>query len=362
MRKIFIAATKQNDGKTTVSLGIIRYLQQKFSKMGFIKPIGQRYLEEEGLKIDEDSILIEKVCGIKSGLKDMSPIAVEKGFTEKYITKPDKKNITKQIQDAFRRISKNQELVVIEGTGHAGVGSVFDHSNASVAKLLGSKVIIISSGGVGRPIDEIVLNKALFEKEGVKVLGVIVNKVLPGKFDKINSLVRKGLERKGIEVLGVLPYDPVLARPSIEQILEETDFEVISGKDFLERPVAKVIVAAMEPRDAVRYITEDSLMITPGDREDMIMIALKSFRDSANKKLKICGMVLTCDITPSGPVMELLTQANIPVLLANADSYDVATVVHDITVKIRPQDKEKIERVEKLIKENVDFKKILSHI
>ncbi len=362
MRKIFIAATKQNDGKTTVSLGIIRYLQQKFSKMGFIKPIGQRYLEEEGLKIDEDSILIEKVCGIKSGLKDMSPIAVEKGFTEKYITKPDKKNITKQIQDAFRRISKNQELVVIEGTGHAGVGSVFDHSNASVAKLLGSKVIIISSGGVGRPIDEIVLNKALFEKEGVKVLGVIVNKVLPGKFDKINSLVRKGLERKGIEVLGVLPYDPVLARPSIEQILEETDFEVISGKDFLERPVAKVIVAAMEPRDAVRYITEDSLMITPGDREDMIMIALKSFRDSANKKLKICGMVLTCDITPSGPVMELLTQANIPVLLAKADTYDVATVVHDITVKIRPQDKEKIERVEKLIKENVDFKKILSHI
>ena len=362
MRKIFIAATKQNDGKTTVSLGIIRNLQQKFGKVGFIKPIGQRYLEEEGLRIDEDSILIEKVCGIKSVLKDMSPIAVEKGFTERYITKPDKKNISNQIQAAFRRISKNQELVVIEGPGHAGVGSVFDHSNAAVARLLGAKVIIISSGGVGRPIDEIILNKALFEKEGVKVLGVIVNKVLPNKFDKINRLVRKGLERKGIEVLGVLPYDPMLARPTIEQILEETGFQVLCGGEYLERSVAKVIVAAMEPRDADRYISDDSLMITPGDREDMITIALNCFRDSANKKLKICGIVLTCGITPQPSIMELLAKASIPVLLAKSDTYDVATCVYDITVKIRPCDKDKIDAVEKLIRENVDFKKILKGI
>jgi len=362
MRKIFIAATKQNDGKTTVSLGIIKNLQDKFGKVGFIKPIGQRYLEEEGLKIDEDSILIEEVCGIKSGLKDMSPIAVEKGFTEKYIARPDKKNISGQIKDAFRRISKNQELVVIEGTGHAGVGSVFDHSNASVAKLLGSKVIIISSGGVGRPIDEIILNKALFEKEGVKVLGVIVNKVLPDKFDKINRLVRKGLERKGIDVLGVLPFNPMLARPTFEQILEETDFQVLCGKEYLERSVAKVIVAAMEARDAARYISEDSLMITPGDREDMIICGLSCFRDSSNSKLKICGMILTGGITPEPPIMNLLNKAEIPVLLAQSDTYDVATCVHDLTVKIRPCDKDKIDTVIKLIKDNVDFKKILKGI
>ena len=226
MKRIFIAATKQNDGKTTVSLGLIRNFQEKFKKVGFIKPIGQRYLEEEGLKIDEDSWLIEEVCGIKCGLKDMSPIAVEKGFTEKYIIKPDKKPITSQIREAFGHVSRKQNLVVIEGTGHAGVGSVFDHSNATVAKLLGSKVIIISSGGIGRPIDEILLNKSLFEKEGVKVLGAIVNKVLPEKFDKINRLVRQGLKRKGVDVLGVVPYNPLLASPTMEQILEETDFEV----------------------------------------------------------------------------------------------------------------------------------------
>jgi len=358
MKKVFIAATKQNDGKTTVSLGLVSNFQKKFKKVGFIKPIGQRYLEEEGLKIDEDSILLEEVCGIKCGLKDMSPIAVEKGFTEKYIAHPDKRFISNQIKDSFRRVSKKQDLVIVEGTGHAGVGSVFDHSNATVAKLLGMNVIIISSGGVGRPIDEIVLNKALFEKEGVKVLGVIVNKVLPEKFDKINKLVRLGLERKGIKVLGVLPYDPMLARPTISQILEETNFELLCGKDYLERSVSQVMVGAMEPHDAVKYITEDSLIITPGDREDMIMTALSCFRDPEKKKLKISGIILSGDITPEIPIMNLLIKADIPVLLAKSDTYDVATSIHDMTVKIRAQDKEKISAVIKLIEQHVDLDRI----
>ena len=77
MKRIFIAATKQNDGKTTACLGIIRNFQKKFKKVAFIKPIGQRYLEEEGLKIDEDSLLLEKVCGIICGHKDISRIPLE---------------------------------------------------------------------------------------------------------------------------------------------------------------------------------------------------------------------------------------------------------------------------------------------
>jgi len=362
MKKIFIAATQQNDGKTTVSLGLIRNFQDRFKKVGFIKPIGQRYLEEEGLKIDEDSLLIEEVCGIKCGLKDMSPIAVEKGFTERYIARPDKKAITRQIKEAFRRVSKSQKLVVIEGTGHAGVGSVFDHSNATVAKLLGSKVIIISSGGIGRPIDEIVLNKVLFEKEGVKVLGVIINKVLPEKFDKINRLVRKGLERKGVDVLGVIPYYPMLSYPTVEQVLEETKFELLCGKDYLEKYISRIIIGAMRPHYALKYIVDDSLLITPGDRKDMIKAALLARRDTNKEKPRVCGIILSGGIVPSPQIMEALNKLNIPVLLAKSDTYTVASRIHDITVKIRPQDKNKINTVVKLIKDNIDLDRILSRL
>ena len=142
MKKVFIAATKQNDGKTTVALGLIFSFLKTFKQVGFIKPVGQRYLEESGFKVDEDSILVEeslKPYGIKYKLKDMSPVAVEKGFTENYILKPGRQAITRQIRDSFRRIAQGQDLTVIEGTGHAGVGSVFDHSNAAVAKILGQK-------------------------------------------------------------------------------------------------------------------------------------------------------------------------------------------------------------------------------
>ena len=362
MKKLFIAATSQNDGKTTVSLGLIRNFQTRFKRVGFIKPIGQRYLEEEGLKIDEDSILIEEVCGIKCGLKDMSPIAVEKGFTEKYIARPDKNIITRQIKDAYRRVSKRQNLVIIEGTGHAGVGSVFDHSNAKVARLLGSKVLLISSGGVGRPIDEIILNKALFDREGVKLLGVIVNKVLPSKFDKISRLVKKGLESRGIKVLGVIPYDPMLARPSIEQILEETNFELLCGKEYVEKYVSSVIVGAMDSKDAIKYIVDDSLIITAGDRQDMIITALQCFRNSDEKKLKISGLILSCGIIPDEPIMNMLNKAQIPVLLAKSDTYDVATTIHDLTIKIRPQDTDKIKAAVNTIKTNVNLETILKGI
>jgi len=362
MKKIFIAATKQNDGKTTASLGLIRNFQEKFRKVAFIKPIGQRYLEEEGLKIDEDSVLIEEVCGIKCGLKDMSPIAVEKGFTEKYISRPDRASITAQIKTAFNRVAKGQDLVIIEGTGHAGVGSVFDHSNAYVAKLLGSKVIIISSGGIGRPIDEIVLNKALFDRIGVRMLGVIINKVLPDKFDKINRLVRKGLARKGVKVLGVIPYTPLLSYPSIEQILEETHFEPLCGKDFLDNYVSRVIVGAMRPHYALKYMVDDSLLITPGDRKDMIMAALLSYRADSKEKLRVSGIILSGGIIPSPRIMDLLHKAGIPVLLAKTDTYTVASCIHDLTVKIRPQDANKINAAIELIKDNVDLESILRGI
>ena len=353
MKKIFIAATKQNDGKTTVSLGLIFNLKDRFKKVAFIKPIGQRYLEEEGVKVDEDSVLIERVmqiCKVRCGLKDMSPIAVERGFTEEYIAHPDRSSITSQIKNSFQKVSRGQDLVIIEGTGHAGVGSVFDHSNAQVAKLLGTKVIIVSSGGIGRPIDEIVLNKALFDRQGVKILGAIINKVLPEKFDRISNLVRRGLKRKGIDVLGVIPYHPMLSYPSVEQILEETNFELLAGKDFLENYVAQVLVGAMEPAEAIKYIAQDCLLIIPGDRQDLIKACVD---------LKISGMVLSGGIIPDGPTLELLKNARIPVLLAKPDTYSVAAKIHDLTVKIRPEDSTKINMVNKLIKDNLNLEKIV---
>ncbi|MDD5746695.1 MAG: AAA family ATPase [Candidatus Omnitrophica bacterium] len=354
-KSVFIAATQQNDGKTTVSLGLIYCLKKIFRSIGFIKPVGQRYLIEEGYKVDEDSVLIEHVCQMRCTLKDMSPIAVDRGFTEKYIVSPRKAELVARIRQAYRHISKKNELVIIEGTGHAGVGGVFDLSNAAVASLLKTKVIIISSGGIGRPIDEILLNKSLFDKERVEILGVIVNKVLPEKYDKVNELVRKGLKRKGLDVLGVIPYEPLLSKPTIGQLQEELGAQVIYGATFLDNVVEKFVVGAMEPHDALNYIDDKSLVITPGDREDIILTAISMHLIYGDNGPSVSGLILTGGISPHPSVLNLIKYTDIPVLLVKEDTYNVASRIHDVTIKIRPQDKTKTNLVIDLVNKYVDI-------
>ncbi|MCM8779607.1 MAG: AAA family ATPase [Candidatus Omnitrophica bacterium] len=360
-RRVFIAATKQNDGKTTVALGLIINLKKRFKNIGFIKPIGQRYLEEEGLKIDEDSLLIEKTAGahgIRYGLKDMSPVAVERGFTENYILKQNKNEITRHIKESFNRIKHKQDMMIIEGTGHAGVGSVFDHSNAYVAKLLGSKVVIISSGGIGRPIDEIMLNKALFEREGVKLAGVIINKVLPEKFDKVNKLIRRGLERKGLDVLGVMPYYPELSYPTVRQILYEAQLKPLCGQSFFNNRVSKILIGAMQAKDLDRYLRDQCLLITPGDRHDILGIALAVHKDD----LRISGVIITGNFLPDGELIDAFEKKGIPLLFSKDDTYSVVSSMHDLIVKMQPQDKEKINLAVKLVQDYVDIDKLLKAI
>src|SRR5881628_2309779 len=208
--RVFIAATRMNDGKTTTSLGLLAALQKFHPRIGYIKPVGQRFVEIAEQKIDEDTVLMDSVFRLNCPLVDMSPIAVEPDFTRKYLQSSNRDVLVKTIEKAFDRVAWEKDFVLCEGSGHAGVGSVFDLSNAQVAKILGAKVIIVTQGGIGKPIDEVSLNKALFDKEGVEIIGVILNKVLPEKIDYITEFARRGLKRKGLELLGVVPHQSIL--------------------------------------------------------------------------------------------------------------------------------------------------------
>src|ERR671937_2354953 len=185
--RVFIAATRQNDGKTTASLGLIAALQQHFPRVGYIKPVGQRFVEIAEHKIDEDTVLMDSVYQLNCPLVDMSPIAVEPDFTRKYLESSNNEALVQKIEKAFDRVAWEKDFVLCEGSGHAGVGSVFDLSNAQVAGILGSKVIIVTRGGIGKPIDEVSLNQALFEKEGVEIIGAIINKVIGAKIEYVSD-------------------------------------------------------------------------------------------------------------------------------------------------------------------------------
>jgi hypothetical protein len=361
-KKLFIAATRQNDGKTTVALGLILNLMNVFPKIGFIKPIGQRYLFEEGYKVDEDSVLMEKVCNFPISLKDLNPIAVESGFTEKYILNPNPQDLTKQIKSSFEHVASYSDLIIIEGTGHAGVGSVFDHSNAYVAKLLDAKVLLISSGGIGRPIDEIVLNKSLFDKKKSNFLGVIINKVLKKKYERISDIVKNGLRRKGINTLGIIPYEKILSSPTMEKVSGELKLDFIAGEENKSNLIKKIVVGAMEPHEALDYIEEGSLVITPGDREDLILTAIGAHMIGKGSSQNIAGLLLSGGLVPHKKILEMIKRQAIPTLIAPQDTYIVASKLHDLTIKIRPEDKDKIELIKEIVREYVEIDKIIESL
>jgi len=360
MKKIFIAATRQNEGKTTVSLGMMLVLPKYIKDVGFIKPVGQRYITTaDGKKVDEDAILIHEVCKIYENPKDMSPIAIDRDFTRRQIQNPDTENLKNRIVDSFTRVSKGKDFVLIEGTGHAGVGSVFNMNNASVAKLLQAKVVIVTLGGIGRPIDEIMMNRCLFERSGVQVIGAILNKAIPEKMDGVKKHVSKYLEGVGMKLLGVIPYNPVLSGPTMAQIFAEMDAEIIHGEEYLNNEVRHVIVGAMMPHQALRYVKDQFLLIVPGSREDNILAALSTTLLSKESGKRVSGMVLTGEDSPHESVLEIIRSTNIPILQVRQDSYTTASRINELTVKIRPTDTNKIKLVQKLVKEYVDIDMLL---
>jgi BioD-like phosphotransacetylase family protein len=356
--RVFIAATRQNDGKTTTSLGLLSALQKVYPRIGYIKPVGQRFVEIEEQKIDEDTVLMDRVYQLDCPLGDMSPIAVEPDFTRKYLQSSNNEVLVRKIQRAFDRVAWEKDFVLCEGSGHAGVGSVFDLSNAQVAKILGAKVIIVSQGGIGKPIDEVSLNKALFEKEGVEIIGVILNKVLADKVDYVTEFARRGLKRKGLDLLGVIPHQRILSSPTLDLIREELRAEMLNDSRQIHNLVEDVIVGAMGANNAVTFFKQGVLVITPGDREDLIMAA--AGRQSGDGRRGLAGIVLTGNLRPGPEALRVIREMPFPVLLAADDSYEVASQVHDLIVKTRPDDTDKISLIREIIAENVDVTKILN--
>ncbi len=353
--RVFIAATRQNDGKTTTSLGLLAALQRRFGRVGYIKPVGQRFVEIDAEKIDEDSVLMDRVFKLNCPLVDMSPIAVEPDFTRRYLQSANLDGLIKRIHKAFDRVAWEKEFVLCEGTGHAGVGSVFDLSNATVARVLGAKAVIVTRGGIGLPIDEVALNTALFQKEGVEVIGVILNKVLPEKLDYIAEFAEKGLKRKGLKLLGVVPHQPILSRPTLNLIREELAADVLNTTTQIHNIVDRIVIGAMGAPRAAKLLKAGVLLITPADRDDI----LKAAAEYLAKGGHLAGIVLSDGIAPGTGTLKLAKSLACPVLLSRDDSFQVASKVHDLIVKIRPDDTEKIRLVQSLIAKHVKLDKII---
>ncbi len=362
-KRVFVAATRMNDGKTTTCLGLYGALQALFPRVGFIKPVGQRFVEVQGKKIDEDSVLLDSIFQVRVPIESMSPVAIDSTFTRRFLEEPEAllPTLEDKICRAFDRVSWEKDFTIIEGTGHAGVGSVFELSNARVAKLLNAKVLLVSPGGIGRPVDELALNKALFDQHGVEVVGAILNKVEPDKMDMIHNYAGRGLARLGIPLLGVLPIQPTLSAPNLAQIAEEIGGKWLNGRrGGAKQRVQRVVVGAMSAKGIVDYLQPGTLIITPGDRDDILLAALASAKISGGAT--IAGLIVSNDIKPHPKLAELLSMTDIPVIATKEESYGVTSRINHMSVKTQPQDTDKFPIIKQLIADHVDLGKLIATV
>ncbi len=379
MRQVYLAATGQNRGKTTTSLGLLDGFLGRGFATGFMKPVGQRTIIEDGVPADEDAVLVRNVFGLTDPLPVMSPVHIPRGFTKAYIAGEIVEDLGARIRVAHAAVSERREIVLIEGTGHAGVGAVIGLSNAVVCRMLGAPAIIVSEGGVGRPIDEIVLNASHFASHGVEVAGAIVNKVDLDAQPGIARTLERGLALHGIPLLGILPYRPILSNPTLAMILEGVRGETIHPGPDLDRVIDGVAIGAMEPGHMLERVGPGTLVIVPGDREDVVLTLTTAHLMGAPRAGEpaeaagfsrparadgapagaALGLVLTGGYRPRQAVIDAIRRADLFATLVPEDTYVVASRVHDLLVKIHSADREKIALIKALVAEHLDIDRVL---
>jgi len=358
MRHVYLAATGQNRGKTTVSLGVLDGFRRRGLTTAFLKPVGQRTIIEDGVPADEDAVLMKQVFDLPEPLRQMSPVHIPRGFTQSYIDGDVVEDLPARIRAAHASFSE-RDMLLIEGTGHAGVGAVIGLSNATVASMLGAPAVIVSEGGVGRPIDEIVLNASHFERHGVHVAGAIVNKVDLDAKPGLARTLERGLARHGIKLLGVLPYRPILSNPTLAMVLEGVHGETIHPGPDLDEVIGGIAIGAMEPEHMLQRIGPRSLVIVPGDRADVIRAIVGARDDGTDGGEGALGLVLTGGYRPDAAVLDAIRRADLFATLVPEDTYQVASELHDLLVKTHPADAGKIAEIKALLWEYLFIDRVL---
>ena len=288
------------------------------------------------------------------------------GATTDFIDHPEKYNYRERILHASSVLESQYEAVIYEGTGHPGVGSVVDLSNAAVARLLNAEVILIVEGGIGSTIDEIVMSSALFNQEGVPIAGYIINKVQPDKLTKIKSYLERKLGSKGPPILGYLPYDKSLANPIMDTISHAVKGEVLYNPDAMDNRVENTIAGSLLDVNEIGAMS-NILLVSSSNRMPDTLRKVMGIHDILNNpKCPLSGIIITGDGTQASEVdipqdiEDYILSHRIPVVSTLYDTYGSAVKINRIEVKINTRTPWKVNLAEEMIRKHVNLQRLLS--
>ncbi|WP_194776768.1 phosphate acetyltransferase [Pararhodonellum marinum] len=338
-KNIFIATSEPFSGKSVVALGLVDMLMSKAQKIGYFKPIIRHHPNQKKDGHIETLIhhfqlplLYEDTYAYTS---DEANMMVETGRQEEIID---------AIIGKFKSKESKYDFTIIEGSDFLGEGTAFEFdANLTIAKNLGSPVIIVIRGD-NKTVSQITLNAIVtlrnFLQRKIKVLAVVVNKVDPAQVKEVQENLKPQLKKDTL--LAIIPAIQELKSPTMLEVKKHLDAKMLFGEEFLKNRVDHFIFGAMQVSNFLTHLKPNVLIVTPGDRADIIMSSLQA--NLSKNYPKIAGLVLSGGFQPAESVIQLIEGLDtlVPIMMVEDGSFFAATKVADIHSKITPDNPEKI--------------------
>lgn len=354
-KKIFIAATGQHCGKTTISLSLLHLAKKKYARVGFIKPIGPKVFQLDGVEMDMDAALIASVYGMEADRKLMSPVVVGKGYTKRYLSGAIPPEAPLQsIKHACEELEAKNDFLIIEGSGHGGVGSVVGINNAQIARTLDAPVIMVAAGGIGCVIDSVQLNLSLFQQQGAEVKLVLVNKLLSSKRDETLGYLQTFFESRQQKVAGAFDYSPTLANPTLLDLSKLLKLPLQGDQGGKDRIINHIQLGAASSQRVIDTLQDATLLITTSSRDELIVTASALYNIPAYRR-KLAGIVIPGSAPVSAITQRILDDSNIPYLRTPQNTAETFITLTEHVSKMTADDREKIDLINSTAESVFDF-------
>ena len=323
--------------------------------IGYFKPIGLGSLiAPERENVDEDVEVMKSLLKLEYDSSLLCPLILKRdeyleGFTEANI-----RLYAKKIVESYREVSDDKEIMLIEGPRNLSVGSFLGCPVPKLARDFNAKILLVVRFRGDAITDEIMQAQDYCMNWKTEILGVILNRIPQDKMEHTKRIIKPFIEKRGIKVLGLIPEDKSLSAPTVRDICNFIGGRILAGKDGLDKTIERVLIGAMGPESAAKYFRRaiNELVITGGDRTDIILVALET---------GVSAVVLTGNLYPSVKVFPKADQLNVPLILVPYDTYTTLQHVQKIIGRIKPKDSRRIAAAINLVKKHVDWKSMLQN-
>ncbi len=354
---LYITSTEQGSGKSTIALGTMEILLRKIERVGFFRPIMNPRTQEGE---DPDLHLIRDHFHLDMPYEAMYGISLQEA--ELLMSQGKRDQMFEQIIEKYNQAKSYADFLLCEGSYFLSSVTALKVSDLdpAIIKNLSCPVLMVAKGR-GLSTEDVVSRtnvgmESLLSKS-CEVISVIVNRVASADQGKDIIARLKEQEMYKETALFAIPEDSVIGHPSVAEVATALNARVLFGEQDMYRHVSGFIVAAMHLHHFLSRIKSGNMVITPGDRSDILLASMASF--SSDRMEKISGIVLTGGQVPEDTVMDLLKgyADMIPVLSVDMDTYPTAVAVENLRFSMTPGDERKITRALALFEENIDVEK-----